>query len=116
MGLMNDARKKLRTRIEAAQPGDRVASVRTFSAAMGGLSTASTVAVLQDAIDDGWIFSTRGPNGGYWRTEKPVRIGLDEAVEELVTNLQAALGSAQTVRSILDDQPQTHGRTEGTMS
>lgn len=101
MGLMNDAREELRRRIEAAAPGDRVASVRTLSEAMGGLSTASTVAVLQDAIDDGWIYSTRGPKGGYWRTSKKAQVGLEEAVNELIDSLRAATNAAQTVRGIL---------------
>ena len=105
MGLMNDAREELRRRIEAAAPGDRVASVRTLSAAMGGLSTASTVAVLQDAIDDGWIYSTRGPKGGYWRTNKKARVGLDEALDELIGSLRAATNAAQTVRDILATTP-----------
>lgn len=105
MGRMNDAREELRRRIEAAAPGDRIASVRTLSAASGGLSTASTVAVLQDAIDDGWIYSTRGPKGGYWRTDKKVTVGLNDALDELIDSLRAATNAAQTVRGILVTTP-----------
>lgn len=105
MGLMDDAREELKRRIEATQPDERVASVRNLSQAAGNLSTASTVAVLQEAIDEGWIYSTRGPNGGYWRTEKKVDVGLKEALVELISSLSAATAAALTVREILDKKP-----------
>jgi DNA-binding IscR family transcriptional regulator len=97
---MNEARRQLRRRIEVAHPRDHVASVASLSAAAGGLSTAATVRVLREAIEDGWIVSTRGPDGGYWRTEKPTKNGsLTEALAALADQLQATL---QCVRAVQD--------------
>jgi hypothetical protein len=102
MGSMNEARRQLRQWIEQAQPGDHVASVAGLSAAAGGLSTAATVGVLREAIDDGWIISTRGPEGGYWRTEKAVTSGsLIDALAALANQLQVTLGSIQVVQEAI---------------
>ena len=99
MGSMNEARRQLRQRIEQANPGDHVASVADLSAAAGGLSTASTVGVLREAIDDGWILSTRGPQGGYWRTDKTVASSaLSDALTALASQLQATLTSIRVVQ------------------
>lgn len=100
-GLMDQARAKLQGWIEATKPEERVASVASLSAAVGGLSTAATVTVLKEAIDDGWIFSTRGPEGGYWRTAKKATPGLAETLDELELQLRSALGSVQTLRTIV---------------
>jgi DNA-binding IscR family transcriptional regulator len=102
MGSMNEARRELRHRIEQAQPGERVTSVAALSEAAGGLATASTVGVLQEAIEDGWITSTRGPKGGYWRTEKAVEKGsLTDALDALANQLQATLQSIQVVQEAI---------------
>jgi DNA-binding IscR family transcriptional regulator len=102
MGRMDEARRQLRERIEQARPGEHVASVASLSEAAGGLSTAATVGVLQEAIADGWITSTRGPAGGYWRTEKPLPSGsLVEALAALADHLQATLQSIQVVQAAI---------------
>jgi hypothetical protein len=103
MGSMNEARRQLSQWIEQARPGDRVASVADLSAAAGGLATASTVGVLQEAMDDGWIISTRGPKGGYWRTEKAAPNGsLTDALAALANQLQATLQSIQVVQEAIE--------------
>lgn len=102
MGSMNQARRQLRQWIEQARPRDHVASVAGLSAAAGGLSTAATVAVLREAINDGWIISTRGPEGGYWRTEKAMpNASLADALTALANQLQATLGSIQVVQEAI---------------
>lgn len=104
-GLMDQARKQLRLWIEGAAAEAHVASVASLSAAAGDLSTAATVAVLKEAIDDGWIFSTRGPDGGYWRTDKRTLPGLNEALDDLERHLKATLGSVHAVRAAIASQP-----------
>ena len=108
MGLMNDARRELQRLIAEAVPGDRVTSVRSLSAAVGDLTTSPTVAVLQEAIRDGWIYSTRGPKGGYWRTDKQLGIGIAEVPEEIAEALEeyercrrAEQSAWQTLRGLL---------------
>jgi hypothetical protein len=101
MGSMNEARRQLRQWIEQSRPGDHVASVAGLSAAAGGLSTAATVGVLREAIDDGWIISTRGPEGGYWRTEKVMAGSLIDALAALANQLQATLRSIQVVQEAI---------------
>lgn len=114
---MSLAREHLREWINAAEPGQRVASVNSLSAAVGesiaaangrsefdsddALSTGPTVAVLKEAIDDGWIVSTRGPSGGYWRTDKPSYGVLSEALDDLDGKLRAALDSISGIRSLI---------------
>jgi hypothetical protein len=61
---MDEARRQLRLWIEQAQPGSHIASVASLSEAVGGLSTAATVVVHREAIEQGWIISTRGAS---WR-------------------------------------------------
>ena len=100
-GLMDQARSHLREWIESAKPGEHVASVASLSAAAGDLGTSATVKVLKEAIDDGWLYSTRGPDGGYWRTEKPAHLGLASRIDELERQLQGALGSVQAIRAAL---------------
>jgi hypothetical protein len=82
MGKMDEARRQLRLWIEQAQPGSHVVSVASLSEAVGGLSTAATV-VVREAIEQGWMISTRGPAGGYWRTDKAMVKSLDEALAAL---------------------------------
>lgn len=102
MGQMDEARRQLKEWIAKAQPGDRVASVRALSVAAGGLSTAATVAVLREAIEDGWITSTRGPRGGYWRTEQSIAtVLLGDALEQLSQQLTLTLRSIQAVQEVL---------------
>lgn len=102
MGKMNEARRQLRQWIEQARPGDHVASVAGLSASAGDLSTAATVGVLREAIKDGWIISTRGPEGGYWRTDKPVAgKSLSDALAVLADELHAALRSIQIVQEAI---------------
>ncbi len=100
-GLMDQARSQLRSWIEGTKPGEHVASVASLSAAAGDLSTAATVAVLKEAIKDGWIFSTRGPDGGYWRTEKRVHVDLEEFLTQLERQAQDMLGSVRAIRAII---------------
>lgn len=100
-GLMDQARTQLQEWIEAAEPEERVASVASLSAAAGDLSTAATVAVLKEAIDNGWIYSTRGPEGGYWRTTKKATPRLGETLDELEAQLRHALGSIHTLRAAI---------------
>lgn len=98
LGLMDQARAQLREWIEGAKPGDHVASVASLSAAAEDLSTAATVAVLKEAIKDGWIVSTRGPDGGYWRTEKRMRVDLEELLGQLERQAQDMLSSVAAIR------------------
>lgn len=94
------ARHHLRQLIIEAKPGEWVTSVGALSEAADDLSTASTVGVLREAINDGWITSTRGPQGGYWRTEKPVLDrSFTEAVSDLAEQLDATLRSVRNVQS-----------------
>lgn len=102
MGKMDQARKQLHQLIEQARPGDRVASVASLSAAAGGLSTAATVGVLHESIAAGYLQSTRGPDGGYWRTAKPMPDGsLVEALSNLADQMQATLQSIRVVQKAM---------------
>lgn len=102
MGRTDEARRTLREWIEQAQPGAHVASVASLSEAVGGLSTAATVGVLREAIKDGWITSTRGPAGGYWRSGQPLPNGsLVLALADLAAQLQATLQSIRVVQAAL---------------
>ncbi len=102
MGRMDEARRQLRQWIEQARPGEHVASVAGLSEAVGGLATGATVGVLREAVQDGWITSTRGPAGGYWRTAKPIPNGsLVEALAALADQLQATLLSIQVVQEVI---------------
>ncbi len=102
MGTMDEARAQLRESITQARPGDHVASVADLSAAVGGLSTGATVTVLGEAMRDGWITSTRGPNGGYWRTDRPVLNGsLAAALAALTASLQATLQAITAVEKAI---------------
>lgn len=100
-GQTDVARKTLRKWIDQARPGDHVASVASLSAAAGGLSTSPTVGVLKEAITEGWIHSTRGQDGGYWRTDKQANVGLDEALDDLEQQFRATLRAIGTVRDAL---------------
>ena len=101
MGKMDEARRQLRLWIEQAQPGSHVASVASLSEAVGGLSTAATVGVLREAIEQGWIISTRGPAGGYWRTDKAMVKSLDEALAALADQLAGTLRSIQVAQDAI---------------
>lgn len=101
MGLMDDARRELKHMIAEAAPGDRVTSVRSLSASVGDLTTSPTVAVLHEAIRDGWIYSTRGPKGGYWRTDKQLGNGIAEAFEEYERCRRAEQTAWRTLQALL---------------
>lgn len=102
MGKMDQAREQLHQLIEQARTGEHVASVASLSAAAGGLSTAATVGVLHEAIKDGYLESTRGPDGGYWRTAKPMPDGsLVEALSNLADQIQATLQSIRVVQKAM---------------
>ena len=65
------------------------------------LSTAATVGVLREAIEQGWIISTRGPAGGYWRTDKAMVKSLDEALAALADQLAGTLRSIQVAQDAI---------------
>ena len=66
------------------------------------LSSGPTVAVLHEAMADGWIVSTRGRTGGYWRTDKPSYKDLREALDDLEGRLHFVLSSISGVRSLIE--------------
>ena len=51
---------------------------------------------------DGWIVSTRGRTGGYWRTDKPSYKDLREALDDLEGRLHFVLSSISGVRSLIE--------------
>ena len=67
MNKTNRARQMLRSWITQTRPGGLVAHVSWLMEA-AGVSAGTALRVLREAIDAGWIRSTRGPDGGYWRT------------------------------------------------
>lgn len=114
---MDHAREQLREWIELAQPNERVASVSSLSEAVGKaiatadgrnevenedfLSTGPTVAVLNEAIDAGWLYSTRGPSGGYWRTDRQSYRTLDATLTDLEDKLRATLEAISATREAI---------------
>ncbi len=65
------AERTVRGLVAAAAPGTRVGSIASISAATG-LSRGAATDVMKRFITQGLIVSTRGPRGGYWRTEIPL--------------------------------------------
>ena len=77
-------------------------SVAELSEAAGGLATAATVGVLREAIEDGWITSTRGPDGGYWRTGKvTAEQSLSDALAALASQLTTTLSSIKAAQEAI---------------
>lgn len=65
------AERTVRELVAAAAPGAHVGSIASISAATG-LSTGVATDVMKRFITQGLVTSTRGPRGGYWRTETPL--------------------------------------------
>lgn len=75
------AEQTVRELLDAAGPGTRVGSIASISAATG-LSTGVAAEVMKRFITQGLVTSTRGPNGGYWRTSTPLPDTDNELAEE----------------------------------
>lgn len=71
MTRMDDGEVLLRELVARTKERDRVGSVASICEATG-LSTGAAIAVVHRLVDEGLVRSTRGPNGGYWRTDAPV--------------------------------------------
>lgn len=82
MARMLDGEAVLRDLVAKTATGEWVGSVSSICAATD-LSTGAGIAVMHKLIDEGLVRSTRGPKGGYWRTDKPMTTTSDDIHTEL---------------------------------
>ncbi|SHQ50722.1 Rrf2 family transcriptional regulator [Mycobacteroides abscessus] len=100
------AEQVVRELVAQTAAGDRVGSTATICEATG-LSTGAAIEVMKRFITAGQVVSTRGPNGGYWRTETELPSQGDELRAELTAIARDLAQLTTRVNTIVDKLPTT---------
>lgn len=82
--------------------GDRVGSTASICEATG-LSTGAAIEVMKRFITAGLVVSTRGPNGGYWRTDTEFPGPGDELRTELAAIARELAQLTTRVSALVDN-------------